>query len=585
MCLSFVILLQDAFTRSKKLSDGKTYVSGQVNAHRVFTDEQEKSICEYAIRIAKMFYGLTILEFCKLAYSYAEACKSSCIPGSWVKDGAAPRDWYYGFMSRHPNLTLKTPEGMSIKRAMSFNRTNVEVFFNAYSEALTLHDFTPDRIFNMDESGLSTVMKPLKVVCERGTPVASQVSQERGCHMTFVGIVNAAGQCFPPVFIIARKKMNVEFMRGTMDGSKGLAVHNGWMNGELFLETLKHIREKSYCSLSNKILLIMDNAGCHMNIHAVEYAMQNGIVIVTLPPHTTAKLQPLDVSVFGPFKACLRAIQNDFRISNPNKAITEYMLPELASKAWLKACSPTNVLNGFAATGIWPLNRNIFPDDAFLGAEVSERDLPPNTDEEEQAFGHNLEISDPVPEQLEERTVTPLPTSSPVAPVPLSDPETAASSSSTPATPGPSTPATPGPVLASPVTPEDVRPYPKGRSLTKKKGPPTIKACILTSDPKALKHLREKEEKRLKKEARKMTKGKGPGKKKGTKEPQKKKRCPEKSDSSEEESVEPVTMDDSSEYSEEEFVQVEETRETYPFLQKDVEVRDFLKIAYSLSIA
>ena len=36
-----------------------------------------------------------------------------------------------------------------------------------------------------------------------------------------------------------------------------------WMNGELFLETLKHIHEKSYCSLSNKILLIMDNAPAH----------------------------------------------------------------------------------------------------------------------------------------------------------------------------------------------------------------------------------------------------------------------------------------------------------------------------------
>ena len=140
-------------------------------------------------------------------------------------------------------------------------------------------------------------------------------------------------------------------------------------------------------------------------------------------------------------------------------------------------------------------------------------------------------------------------------------------------------------LLAAPVTPEDVRPYSTGHNLPKKKGPSTIKACILTSDPEALKHLREKEEKRLKKEARKMAKGKGPGKKKGTKEPQRKKRCPEKSDSSEEESVQAVTLDDSSEYSEEEFVQVEETRETYPFIQKDIEVRDFLKIAYSLSIA
>ncbi|KAG0709992.1 hypothetical protein GWK47_023736 [Chionoecetes opilio] len=46
-----------------------------------------------------------------------------------------------------------------------------------------------------------------------------------------------------------------------------------------------------------------------MSIHAAEYAIQHGIVIVTLPPHTTAKLQPLDVSVFGPFKSVLRSIR------------------------------------------------------------------------------------------------------------------------------------------------------------------------------------------------------------------------------------------------------------------------------------
>ena len=70
------------------------------------------------------------------------------------------------------------------------------------------------------------------------------------------------------------------------------------MNGECFVDTLQHLHERTGSSVENKIVLIMDNAECHMNIHAVEYAIEHGIVIVTLPPHTTGKLQPLDVSVF-----------------------------------------------------------------------------------------------------------------------------------------------------------------------------------------------------------------------------------------------------------------------------------------------
>ena len=109
-------------------------------------------------------------------------------------------------MHRHPALGLKIPEGMSIARAIAFNRTSVKGFFDAYTSAMEKYSFTPDRIYNLDETSLSTVMKPVKVVCERGAPVASQISRERGATMTFVGIINAAGHYLPPVFIIPRKR-------------------------------------------------------------------------------------------------------------------------------------------------------------------------------------------------------------------------------------------------------------------------------------------------------------------------------------------------------------------------------------------
>ncbi|XP_068240176.1 uncharacterized protein [Palaemon carinicauda] len=161
---------------------------------------------------------------------------------------------------------------------------------------------SPDRIYSLDETCLSTVLKPVKVVCE--------VSQERGATMTFVGIVNAAGHNIPSIFIMPRKRWNDSFMRGTIDGSKGISHQNGWMNGECFLETLQHVHDKIFCSMDNKIILIIDNAVFHLNIHAINYAINNGIVIVTLPPHTTSKLQPSDVSVYGPFKTYLRSLQS-----------------------------------------------------------------------------------------------------------------------------------------------------------------------------------------------------------------------------------------------------------------------------------
>ena len=528
------ILLQDAFKRSKELGDGRTYVPTKLNAKRVLSPQQEDHIAAYAIRIAKMFYGLPVPDFRRLVYQYAVACNSTAIPDVWEEKGMATRDWYYAYMTRHPNLTLKAPEGMAIARAIAFNRANVEVFFNAYAEAMTRHQFSPDRIFNMDESSLSTVMKPMKVVCQRGQPVASQVSTERGLSMTFVGFINAAGHYIPPAFIIPRKRWNDAFMRGTLHGSKGILHHNGWMDGECFLETLQHLKASTFCSPENKVLLIMDNAECHLSIHAVEYACENGIVIVTLPPHTTAKLQPLDVSIYGPFKSHLKSLQNDFRLMNPHTHITLQMLPEFACKAWVKAANPTNVMSGFAATGIWPINRNIFPDEAFAGAEVTEREQPPVTAEEvsptssavgeEEALPHSLESSpssSPGPSQVAGSSSTSGdPAFAPgVASSSSAQPGPSTSCQDEPATPPPlviDEPATPPPLVideeeesatlpslatATPpplvtITPESIRPFPKAKARPLAKGRKQVKACILTEDEEAKAHLRAKAEKK-----------------------------------------------------------------------------------------
>ena len=439
------------------MSDGQTYVPIKHHPNRVFTPQQEEHIADYAIKVARMFYGLSIREFRRMVYVYAIACGSQSIPEAWETERMATRDWYYAYMSHHLNLVLKATEGMPIARIVGFNKVNVDVFFKAYTLAMEKYAFPPNRIYNLDESALVTVMKPVKVVCERGRPVATQVSRERGATMTFVGIINAVGQSLPPVFIIPRKRWNDIFMRVAIYDSKGIWQANGWMNGECFVQTLQHVHEQSGSSVDNKILLIMDNAECHMNIHAVEFAIQHGIVIVTLPPHTTDKLQPLDVSVFGPFKTYMRGQLNDYALMHPNKHITEHMLPEFASNAWNSACTPTNVLSGFRATGIWPINRHIFADEAFVGAQVTERPAPSEDDigGEVPTLDQELELTPVVCLSADDDDDELPPASSDVA---SPDPATPRpSTSAAPATPGPSTsaaPATPGPsTSAAPATP------------------------------------------------------------------------------------------------------------------------------------
>ena len=540
------------------------------NVKKVFTEAQEEKLVTYAIQVAKMFYGLPRTEFRRLAYDFAKACQSPAIPANWDDEQRASTDWYYGFMNRHPELALKAPEGMSIARATAFNRTSVKAFFDLYTSAMEKYSFPPDRIYNLDETSLSTVMKPVKVVCEKGQPVASQISRERGVTMTFLGIINAAGHFIPPVFIIPRKRWNDAFMRGTLDGSKGLLQSTGWMNGECFLETLKHIKEKTFCSPTNKILIIMDNAECHKSIYAIEYAQNNGICIVTLPPHTTDKMQPLDVSVYSSFKSCMRNIIHNYTLMNPHTHISEHMLPEFASKAWVTACTPNNVLKGFASTGIWPINTDIFTDDAFLGAEVSERP-PPSAEEAAVALDEGVGslVDSGVDSGL--LVVSPGSSDTVVSPGPSSS-GTLVGSPGPSSYCGPSTPSTSRSVEE--VTPESVRPFPKAATRPSARGRKRFRACILTEDEEAISALREKEEKKRRKQE------KAPARRG---RPRSRQREEVGRDSEEEEAAaiqERVPLDDSSEYSEEEVgVEVEAPS---LFLEREAAVGDFVLVELEL---
>ena len=49
-------------------------------------------------------------------------------------------------------------------------------------------------------------------------------------------------------------------------------------------------------------MLLMDNHSSHLTWQFIQYALSRKIVLVALPPHSTHKLQPLDVGCFGPLQ-------------------------------------------------------------------------------------------------------------------------------------------------------------------------------------------------------------------------------------------------------------------------------------------
>ena len=93
--------------------------------------------------------------------------------------------------------------------------------------------------------------------------------------------------------------------------------------------------------------------------------------MLTLLPHCSHKLQPLDRTVYGPFKSFYNHAANSFMASNPGKPITIYDTSSLVGIAFLLAFTPKKrSVSGFL--GIFPLNPVIFSNEDFLSSYVTD---------------------------------------------------------------------------------------------------------------------------------------------------------------------------------------------------------------------
>ena len=222
-------------------------------------------------------------------------------------------------------------------RATSFNQENVKNFFNIYTDILQRHHFDPSRIYNVDETRVSTVQVCPKVFAKRGVKqVGAMTSGERGINVTMIAAVNAIGKSIPPMFIFPRVKyIQMTMMRGAPPRSIGAANPSGWSNERTFREFLDHFIAHAHPSKDKQVVLLMDNHASHISIDAIGKAKENDIHLVTFHPHTTQKMQPLDRTVFSPFKTHYNNAVTNFMISSENvgKSITIYHIAELAGMA------------------------------------------------------------------------------------------------------------------------------------------------------------------------------------------------------------------------------------------------------------
>lgn len=338
----------------------------------VFSEEQEQEIIEYILEMESRFFGVSYLELRRLAFDFAVA---NNIPNPFNQETKkASKKWLYCFLSRHPNISLRKPEATSYARATGFNKEAVASFFKNLEKIFDKYELSPDRIWNVDETGVTTVQKLSKVLAAKGKrQVGGLTSAERGTNTTLVCAMNATGNFLAPAFIFARKRIKPELMDYAPNGSPAYAQDKGWMDREVFLKYLKYFFDQLRPTAQNPILLILDGHVSHTkSLNVINFARENHIILLSLPPHCTHKMQPLDVAFFKSFMTLYDAELNRWMKNHPGRTFGIYQVAAAVNEAFGQSASVKTAVNGFRRCGIWPFNPNVFQDYEFAPSKTTE---------------------------------------------------------------------------------------------------------------------------------------------------------------------------------------------------------------------
>ena len=260
--------------------------------------------------------------------------------------------WFQYFKKRHPELVVRQPKKRDRAREV-VSEEIVDNYFKDLETALKEANLfnMPANIWNIDETGVCLDHTPSKVLCHRHQQTYS-ITAGKSPITTLIACVSAIGDKVPPYIIFKGERCTENMRRGAAEGTVFKSSTTGWSNSHLFLDFFNNHFLKVITT--RPLFVLYDGHSSHVGLDLIETARADNVHLFVLPPHSSHILQPLDVSVFGPFKKTLSALFQNFIHKNPSLSIVLEDLPFFISKAFQSAMTVPVIMAGFRKTGIFP---------------------------------------------------------------------------------------------------------------------------------------------------------------------------------------------------------------------------------------
>ena len=215
---------------------------------------EEAQLSTHLLDAAKIGYGKTRRDVMCLVETYVR--QKGVLKGSSITDG-----WWQKFMKRNPSLRLRAGDSTAGVRMDAINAENMREYFDLLRSVFDEFGFDdhPERIYNMDETGVPLEPRPPKVIAQKGQRKIRYRTSGQKAQITVIACGSATGQIVPPFVIFAAKQLNLLWTHGEVSGSRYAVRDKGWVDQELFYYWLKehflyHSAHFFYCWMDTVLI-------------------------------------------------------------------------------------------------------------------------------------------------------------------------------------------------------------------------------------------------------------------------------------------------------------------------------------------
>jgi len=290
------------------------------------------------------------------------------------------RKWVSCFVSRHAKIISHiAARPVEHVRLMAFNVESIAEYMAQVELAYSKYSIKEAwQILNLDETGFSpgrdlTGKTAHKVIASAGKGATwSNVGFKYPHRISFLACVSAAGDTFLPAPIF--RGLREPFLStGCYSRKVSELMPQGWkafwrkdvasVDSAIFYswstEFIKEVRSKY--GEQDWLILFWDGYRAHMTYRVINMFRANKVAVIALPAHSSDRTQPLDVSVFGPFKhyanlAVAKRAKEQTVVDKRFEKLARMDIREAIVSAFGSAFTAKNIFSGFKMSGLWPCN-------------------------------------------------------------------------------------------------------------------------------------------------------------------------------------------------------------------------------------